>query len=134
MRLNYDARGLAYYLQCFHFSGRHNRLVSVKIRAINDGAGAAGAAGSGAEFCVSTYHMPCAFYNQKLMVVHTALAAQHALRFADGLPLVLCGDWNFKPGDAPYKFMTTGELDKGDAGYPSYLPHDPWRIEQGERP
>ena len=103
---------------------RHNRIVSVKVAA-ND------AGSDGAEFCVATYHMPCAFYNQKLMVVHTALAAQKALDFANGLPLVLCGDWNFKPGDASYNFMTTGELDKEDAAYPDYLAHDPWRIEDG---
>lgn len=107
---------------------RHNRMVSLKL-AINDPAD--GGAGSSAEFCIATYHMPCAFYDQKLMVVHTALAAQHALRVAGGLPLVLCGDWNFKPGDASYNFMTTGELDAEDPAYPNYLAHDPWRIEDG---
>jgi len=102
---------------------RHNRMISVKVKPVDteDDAG----------FCISTYHMPCAFYNQKLMVVHTALAAQHALRVADGLPMVLCGDWNFKPGDASYRFMTTGELDTKDEAYPDYRAFDPWRIEQG---
>ena len=62
-----------------------------------------------------------------------ALAAQHALRVADGLPMVLCGDWNFKPGDASYRFMTTGELDTKDEAYPDYRAFDPWRIEQGKK-
>ena len=47
--------------------------------------------------------------------------------------MVLCGDWNFKPGDASYRFMTTGELDDADEAYPDYREYDPWRIEQGKR-
>jgi len=101
--------------------GRHNRMVSVKVKA----------KGGGRPFVVSTYHMPCMFYAPKVMVIHTALAAQHAQKFAASDPLVLCGDWNFKPYDAAYRLITTGDLDSTDPCFPSYNAHDPYRITHG---
>ena len=31
---------------------------------------------------------------------------------------MLCGDFNFKPGDAPYRLITEGTLEKSDPDYP----------------
>lgn len=45
---------------------RPNTMVMARLRC----------ARSGVEFCAGTYHMPCAFYNPPLMVIHTALCAQ----------------------------------------------------------
>lgn len=42
-------------------------------------------------FCFCTYHMPCAFFAPKVMVIHAALAAQTAHRLADGDPLIFAG-------------------------------------------
>ena len=47
---------------------RTNDMVSVRLE---DRA-------TGGRFCVSNYHMPCVFWSQQFMTVHTALAAQHA--------------------------------------------------------
>mmetsp|Transcript_90626 Transcript_90626/g.201332 ORF Transcript_90626/g.201332 Transcript_90626/m.201332 type:complete len:248 (+) Transcript_90626:2-745(+) len=55
------------------------------------------------------------------MVIHTALAAQCAQRFAEGCPLVLAGDWNFKPGAAPYQLLTTGRLSEAHPAHPGRL-------------
>jgi len=30
----------------------------------------------GAAFCVATYHMPCVFWDQRVMVIHSALVSQ----------------------------------------------------------
>jgi hypothetical protein len=52
---------------------------------------------------VVTYHMPCLFgSDEKCQVVaaHVALLMQAAQRFAQALPLVVAGDFNFKPGEA----------------------------------
>jgi hypothetical protein len=51
-------------------------------------------------FSVSCYHMPCAFRDPPLMVIHCALAAQRAEFVArkagggtDCVPYVLAGGW-----------------------------------------
>ncbi len=30
----------------------------------------------GSVFCVATYHMPCVFWDQRVMLIHTVLVAQ----------------------------------------------------------
>ena len=69
------------------------------------------------------------------MVIHAALAVQHAQRFAasagDGgarpLPLIFGGDFNIKPGDATYALVTEGALAEDHPEYPRAPPHEPWR-------
>jgi len=78
---------------------------------------------------VSTYHMPCLFGSTakvQVMVIHSALVANHAAKFAAGLPHVLCGDFNFVPGSPPYQIATQGALDEGDVHSLPPLEHDPW--------
>lgn len=101
---------------------RHNFMASAKLK---DKA-------SGATFAVSTYHMPCLFGSDEkvqVMTNHASLAAQQALRFAgEGTPCILAGDFNFKPGDAPYQLITKGTLPESDAHYPPPPPHgDTWK-------
>ena len=100
---------------------RHNFLVSVNLRCKE----------SGRPFSVSTYHMPCLFGTDpkvQVMTNHAALAAQAAQRFAGDRPCVLAGDFNFKPGDAPYRLITSGDLDAADPHMPPPPPHgDTWR-------
>ena len=81
-------------------------------------------------FCVGTYHMPCAFREPQVMVIHTALCVSHALRFSKGLPLIFAGDFNFTPGSAPYRLLTEGCLNENDAAYPPppSNPLDKWRV------
>jgi 2',5'-phosphodiesterase len=82
---------------------RHNFLVSAKLRCKR----------SGQTFAVSTYHMPCLFGSDQkcqVMSIHAALAAQHALKFADGLPCVLAGDFNFGPESAAYQIIAEGSI------------------------
>lgn len=99
---------------------RHNRMVSMKLAPV----------GGGSPVTVSTYHMPCAFWSPRVMSIHTALCAQHALKFAGETPLVLCGDWNFKPHDAPYKMLTGAGLPTG-LETPRYNDDDDWRLGDG---
>lgn len=101
---------------------RHHTLVAVKLRPRK---------APSEQFVVATYHMPCAFWSQQVMVIHTALAAQYAYRFAKGLPLLLAGDFNFKPGAAPYTLLTRGTLSEDNPSHPGHPPGDAWRIDQG---
>lgn len=100
---------------------RQNTLVAVKLKHRK--------AVDSKPFTVATYHMPCAFWNAKVMVIHTALAAQCAQRFASGSPLILAGDWNFRPGAAPYQLLSTGSLPEAHPAHPGYLEGDSWRLE-----
>jgi 2',5'-phosphodiesterase len=95
---------------------RSNQLLFLRLR---DPAAAA-------SFCVATYHMPCQFRVPEVMVSHAALALRYLQRLAREQPLVFCGDFNFKPGDAPYRLVTEGSLARGDPHYPTLPPEDKW--------
>lgn len=78
-------------------------------------------------FCVSTYHMPCSFSNQKLMVIHAAILGHIINNFVNGYPYILCGDFNSIPNSPVYKLLTEGNLDINDESHPTPL-H--WSIKQ----
>lgn len=88
---------------------RFNVLVSAKLEEVD----------SKRTFAVSTYHMPCAFYAPMVMTIHCDLAARHVQKFADGVPYLFAGDFNIKPSDACYKFMTTGAINDNDPFFPT---------------
>ena len=60
------------------------------------------------------------------MVAHAALAAQHAKRFAAGLPHILAGDFNFQPPSSCYELMTTGSLPADHVHQPPTAKGDDW--------
>lgn len=73
------------------------------------------------KFGVATYHMPCMFRtaaDRRVMTIHAGIAAQYALKQSAGLPTVLMGDFNLKPGDAGHTLITTGDLDESHEAYP----------------
>ena len=84
---------------------------------------------SNKKFAVSTYHMPSpktvkgVVQNKPLMIIHAALAAHAAQKFAyKDVPYILCGDFNTMPTDDAYTLFTTGRHpttvtipDEGDA-------------------
>ena len=63
----------------------------------------------GKEFCVNTYHLPCAFRKPHIMTVHSALSVDVASKFALSTPFVLAGDFNITPDSSFYKMITTGK-------------------------
>jgi len=93
---------------------------------------------TGDEFCVSTYHMPCAFKKGPIMTMHAAACARLALRLSAGvkvggiddskadipetnpetpadfpfvvLPCILAGDFNVRPGSPQYDLITSGNM------------------------
>ncbi|CAM9786617.1 unnamed protein product [Chrysoparadoxa australica] len=89
--------------------GRYNQMLFARLQHRS----------TGKVFCVGTYHMPCAFWCPPIMVIHNALLVQHMLRLAKGDPAVLAGDFNFEPGSACYRLVTTGELSLQDPDYPT---------------
>lgn len=52
------------------------------------------------------------------MVAHVAMLMQACQAFAAGAPLVVAGDFNFKPGTQPYELVRRGELDPADPQHP----------------
>jgi mRNA deadenylase 3'-5' endonuclease subunit Ccr4 len=72
---------------------------------------------TGETFCVATYHMPCVFWDHRVMAFHASLSANEVIRLSDTDPCIYCGDYNFKPGDASYELLTTGTLASDDPVY-----------------
>ena len=84
------------------------------------------------------------------MVIHASLFTSWAQELAKGRPLILCGDWNFKPvsedrngyprrvedstyqptnlhqskGDAAYRLVTEGSIPTDDRDYPTPQDYD----------
>mmetsp|Transcript_1003 Transcript_1003/g.2534 ORF Transcript_1003/g.2534 Transcript_1003/m.2534 type:complete len:444 (-) Transcript_1003:2148-3479(-) len=81
---------------------------------------------TGKTLCCSTYHMPCAFFAPKVMVIHAALAVQSAQRLADGDPLLLAGDFNMKVSDPAYQLVTTGKLTQESGAFPNLSEVGEW--------
>jgi 2',5'-phosphodiesterase len=73
----------------------------------------------GKPFCISNYHMPCAFYAPKVMTIHADMVAKRTQDLAGSDPHVLVGDFNILPSSATYGLLTTGDLPKDDPTYPS---------------
>mgnify|MGYP000393457998 CR=1 FL=1 len=102
-----------------HVSARWNILCGVKLRH----------RASDEQFWVTTYHMPCAFRNPDMMLVHASLALQHTQKLAglgeqpegkerEILPYVLLGDFNFKPSDGMYELYMNGTISSSHSCYP----------------
>jgi 2',5'-phosphodiesterase len=89
-------------------SNRFNILITAKLQNKT----------TGKTFAIGNYHMPCVFYEPKVMTIHTDLAARHVQKLAGSIPYVLAGDWNIKPNGSSYRLLTTGIMDKGDPEWP----------------
>lgn len=61
--------------------------------------------------CVATYHMPCAYWCQAVMLMHWNTLVSRVHLHSEGCPIVLSGDFNTKPSDPLYAYMTKGDLD-----------------------
>ncbi|KAK3241996.1 hypothetical protein CYMTET_48292 [Cymbomonas tetramitiformis] len=101
---------------------RKNAVTFVRLKEKN-----ASVNGKGEEFCIGTYHMPCAFRAPKVMAIHAALIKQYMESMSAGAPYVLAGDFNIKPVDdhgseSLYKLLTIGELAEDDPAYPTFPP------------
>lgn len=94
-----------------YVQGAHHNVICARIR-------------DRTRFVVATYHAPCVFWLKYATLIHTSLVNQVVNRFADGLPTVLMGDFNFKPDSPSYKLMTEGLVDNDQQ--PRY--RDSWRI------
>lgn len=62
----------------------------------------------GRSFVIATYHMPCAFKYQGVMMLHAAAVTKQLFQFARENPAILAGDFNFTPREPPYEIVTTG--------------------------
>jgi 2',5'-phosphodiesterase len=65
-------------------------------------------------FIASTYHMPCAFRDPDVMLVHSAVVLEYVQGLAKEkqVPYILAGDFNVKPHDSPYSMYLDGGIDE----------------------
>jgi 2',5'-phosphodiesterase len=57
-----------------------------------------------------------------VMTIHSDMAVKHVEQIATehgDVPYILAGDFNIKPSEPVYRLLTTGEMDKDDAFYPT---------------
>mmetsp|Transcript_17371 Transcript_17371/g.34585 ORF Transcript_17371/g.34585 Transcript_17371/m.34585 type:complete len:468 (-) Transcript_17371:324-1727(-) len=77
----------------------------------------------GDRFCLSTYHMPCVFWDPRVMNIHASHAVGTIQALSGDLPLVFAGDFNILPGSSTYELITTGRLPPdAEEGPPSVPP------------
>lgn len=70
-------------------------------------------------FCVSNYHMPCAYFAPKVMTIHSEMAAHRTQHLAGSDPFLLAGDFNIQPNSSAYRLLTTGILPPEDESFPT---------------
>ncbi len=63
---------------------------------------------SGKSFVVSTYHAPCKFWDESLMLMLTALPLSALEKFSENLPCILAGDFNSIPSSGMYDLCVLG--------------------------
>jgi 2',5'-phosphodiesterase len=83
------------------------------------------------EFVIGNYHMPCVYYDERVMILHSDLClaqvqkvAAHSMEEGSASilqrrPYILAGDFNIKPTDAAYRLLTTGNIDPADPAFPT---------------
>mmetsp|Transcript_34499 Transcript_34499/g.108147 ORF Transcript_34499/g.108147 Transcript_34499/m.108147 type:complete len:354 (-) Transcript_34499:77-1138(-) len=84
-------------------------------------------------FCVANYHMPCVFWDQRVMVIHSALAARHVQSLSGADPYVFAGDFNIQPQSAAYRLLTSGRLEASHPDFPPDRAGDSWAPQLEER-
>lgn len=80
-------------------------------------------------FYVSTYHMPCVYYNPSVMAIHSCLATQHLQRLAQSKPYIFAGDFNIRPTEIVYKFLTTGQIKQSNDSNYNPLNSKDWKLQ-----
>lgn len=84
---------------------------------------------SSEKFGVATYHMPCVYYDPKVMTIHVAMLIQRIQQLAQEDAFVLTGDFNIRPAEPQYQLITTGSMNQNDPAYPPIISGDAWQVE-----
>jgi len=109
-----------------------NKIVAVRLRPrenhTTSKATPASILAGAAEFCVGTYHMPCAYMNTPLMLIHCTLVAKYMENFARHTPYLLAGDFNSTPDSAMYELLTRGHVTDKSVLPPKEWEGDKWAV------
>eukprot|EP01041_Mallomonas_annulata_P005175 gene5175-10349_t len=95
---------------------RMNQMISLKLRSKQ----------TQKSFHIGTYHLPCMFFLPQVMMIHSALSAQHIQKLAKNDPYIFVGDFNIKPDSSMYKLLTQGEVESNNPELPVMDPEDNW--------
>ena len=100
---------------------RHNIFIFARLRE------KASSSSTAQPFCIANYHMPCAFFAPMVMTIHAEMVAKRTQELAGEDPYILAGDFNILPESSTYTLLTTGELPRNDASYPTSKFGMEWR-------
>mmetsp|Transcript_10652 Transcript_10652/g.17296 ORF Transcript_10652/g.17296 Transcript_10652/m.17296 type:complete len:414 (-) Transcript_10652:175-1416(-) len=64
-------------------------------------------------FWVSTYHMPCQFWDEQAMVAYASLCKKQIFRLAKNDPVIFAGDFNSRPESPSYHALTQRDPPEG---------------------
>lgn len=103
-----------------HALRRNNRMITARLSPLSD---------LNKKFVVGTYHMPCMFRLPGVMLIHSALSAQHIHKFAGGDPYMYVGDFNIKPDSSMYQLLTTGAVEEIHPEVPKNEPGDNYKLQ-----
>lgn len=67
---------------------------------------------SGKSFAIANYHMPCAYWAPQVLTIHTIESIKIAQKYAQELPLIYSGDFNFTPTSYQYESVISGKFQK----------------------
>jgi len=80
-----------------------NRAIILRLRTFDD-----------IEFLICTHHLPCMFHAPSVMSIHTAMYFQAIHELSKGeVPVIVAGDFNFKPNSPQYAMVTRGDYPHG---------------------
>jgi hypothetical protein len=90
---------------------------------------------SGIAFGIANYHMPCSHWDGRIMTLHADLCLAHVQRIAQGassdgsdpVPYILAGDFNIKPTESVYRYLTTGTMNAEDPAHPGTKAGVSWK-------
>lgn len=79
-----------------HVKSHSNTMIMLQLSMLSGG--------DRRSFCIATYHAPCKFWDENIMVSHCVLCRVALSNFFTG-PSIMCGDFNIKPGTVSYMYM-----------------------------
>jgi len=79
-------------------------------------------------FWISSTHMPCKFWNRKLMAAFAWHIVKQVEQVAveSGDPYILTGDFNMTPSDAGYEMISKGALPTDHQDFPTFPGEPEW--------
>lgn len=72
------------------------------------------------QFVVSTYHMPCTYWQPRVSTIHVVHLFKTLHQYAGNIPIIVGTDANITPNSYQYKLATEGTIDIKNSQHPQF--------------